>query len=441
MKKITTLFWCSVLILAPTRGALVYYFGLNPNNIYAVSSALLTIFGLISFRNMLKNPVDKSLVKLRNATVINCCLLGFFSIAYIVLQGPDKFVLMYQFIIFPIIFTLVKYNKVVLENIVHTIAAVTAFGVYVIYLIGISEGYDSLVNIQKSLYPNETIGTTGVNFLIGGYLGSNHDAANILVMCSTFYLSNTLKAHGFSQFLYLMLFFTLFGITLLTGSTSNISVFIACFFMAVFIWTKTIQNGMMLALFVIIGYVLFLQYNDDISNVLYFTDKFMNQKELDEAGGGIFKSLDAVSIFESLHSVFVGFGYVLQVPMIDSEIAFIKLLVVYGILPFLLLMSIIFSPLYYINAFRKRINNQARLISTSTSAPLFGNFIRSEQMHHLRQLVLSAMPLLCGALTLLHYGSLFRVTSIGLFCVFMALFYKEYIAYTLCLQNASVALK
>lgn len=55
------------------------------------------------------------------------------------------------------------------------------------------------------------------------------------------------------------------------------------------------------------------------------------------------------------------------------------------------------------------------------------NFIKTSRAHQYR-LVITDMPAFAGTMTLLHYGSLFRVTSVGLFCVLLALFFKEYLA-------------
>jgi hypothetical protein len=45
------------------------------------------------------------------------------------------------------------------------------------------------------------------------------------------------------------------------------------------------------------------------------------------------------------------------------------------------------------------------------------------------RLVISAMPCLLGALPPLHYGPPFSVTSVGLFCVVLALFYGQFIEF------------
>jgi hypothetical protein len=68
---------------------------------------------------------------------------------------------------------------------------------------------------------------------------------------------------------------------------------------------------------------------------------------------GVLCSLDLTSIFASFLAILFGFGYILDVPMIHSEIAFVKMLIGFGLMPFLVFMFICFSPLYYIHKFRK----------------------------------------------------------------------------------------
>lgn len=428
INKPFALFWSSVLVLASTRGALVYHLGLSPNTTYATSAILLVCFGLVSSWNTLHNLTDKSLVRLKNAIKINFYLLGIYSIAQVSLLGVSEISTVYSFVIFPIIFTLVKYDKVLLERIVHIITVITISGVYYFYWIINTGGYYEIIAANQILRSGEeSISRIGDYLLPGGYLGSHHDAANILVMCSVFYFSKMINTRSFSQLLYIGLFCLCAYITLLTGSATNIAVLIMVISISVMVHTKDMPRKTTVILFTLCGLLLIFFFNESISDKLYFREKFTSQNVLE--GGGIYNALNLDSIFKSLFSILFGFGYVMEVPMIYSEIAFIKLLVGYGLMPFLILMFIIFSPVYYIYVFRKNVNNQARAINISNSAFSISNFTRIERTYQ-RQLSISVMPVLCGALTLLHYGSLFRVTSIGLLCVFMALFYKEYIYVT-----------
>jgi len=423
MKKRIILFWSAVLILVSIRGALIYHFGLNPDTTYAVSALLLVCFGLISFKNILYNPVDKSLEKLKNAVIINFYLLSFYFITVSIFQGTITIGVVYEFAIFPIIFTIIRYNKFILEGIVHLIAIITAFGVFLIFLIGQTKGYYELIHVIQ-IFRGEvgTVSRIGKFLLPFGYQGSNHDAANILAMCSIFYLYKVINIHGFNRLIYIVMFSVLFFIVLLTGSASNIVIMIAFIGVMIMISANTLPRKIAVISCITLASFLILHYYVNVVDLLYFTNKFISQDKL--AGGGILNSLDAKSIFFSSFSILFGFGYLLEVPLIHSEVAFIKLLVGFGFFPFLILMFVIFSPIYYIYIFKKASIEQSKKNPDFQSSSSSKDISRDSRVH-LRQLIFLAMPVLCGAITLVHYGSLFRVTSIGLFCVFMALFFRQ----------------
>ena len=47
--------------------------------------------------------------------------------------------------------------------------------------------------------------------------------------------------------------------------------------------------------------------------------------------------------------------------------------------------------------------------------------------HEQFKLFILAMPATAGFLTLIHYASLLRITSIGFFCVLIAMFLQDYL--------------
>ena len=113
--------------------------------------------------------------------------------------------------------------------------------------------------------------------------------------------------------------------------------------------------------------------------------------------------------------------------MMKSEVAFVKVLLSVGFIPFLILMFICFSPLYYIHKLRKNGKAQARLLQYNNPEISTANLIKTSRTYQF-QLIIIAIPAFAGIMTLLHYGSLFRSTSVGLFCVLLALFFKKYLA-------------
>ena len=226
------------------------------------------------------------------------------------------------------------------------------------------------------------------------------------------------------KYINLAIYFLVLYAVLLTGSAANTIVMLTVSAFCLLLYTK--KNPYLIT-FIAFCMLLFLPtVLDFLADKTYFFEKASyDQSELE--GGGIFNSLDINSILASFHAILFGFGNILEVPMIYSEIAFVKNLVGIGLIPFLVLMSICFSPLYYIYIFRKKVKIQERVLKYHNPSFLTAKSIKTSRAYQLR-LIIIAMPAFAGTMTLLHYGSLFRVTSVGLFCVLLALFFKEYLA-------------
>ncbi len=346
------------------------------------------------------------------------------SIAFISL---NQLAIAYLFVMFPIIFTLIRYDEKLLSGIVYAIALLTTFGVFYFYQLGISGGFDAIEAANLTLRPGElSYARIGNHLLPGGYQGNHHDAANIMVMCGIFFLSKAILASRILKIgLYLSGYFLISFATLLTGSASNNIVLLGFSALALMVYIKK-QPYVLVLIFCVV--ILFLPLMiDSMSDYFYFYEKAsQDQFELDD--NGMFNSLDLNSIISSFHAIIFGFGDVLGVPMERSEVAFIKVLVGFGLMPFLVLMFICFSPVYYIRKFRKNCNAKVRELKGYHLAIPTNIFLKTTHAHQFR-LVIISMPALAGVMTLLHYGSLFRVTSIGLFCVLLALFFKEYLAF------------
>jgi hypothetical protein len=423
---ITHYFWAFVVILASIRGVFVFHLSMPAKELYIATSIMLVLFGALSFSKMLRSYAYSELTLLKKIIKVNVFLLGFYALIYITLMDVDYYVIAYQFLIFPAIFFLIKYENKLLHLIVIIISLITAIGIFYFYNIGITGGFDDLATANLKLRPDNLMySRIGDNLLPAGYQGNHHDAANIMVMCSLYFLSQAIILKSrlkslFCIFIYLICMFSLF----LTGSAANIiitlfvSAFALCVYTKNYPWIATI--------YIFLFALLSLQYFDSFLPYLYFFEKFsVSQRDLD--GGGMFNSLNLASFFSSLHAILFGFGQIFEVPMIKSEIAFIKLLVDVGFIPFLALLFILFSPYFYLYKFSIKANSQVKSLKMHRSrifSSIYSSLFRESQY----RLLMAAMPCLAGTLTLLHYGSLFRITSVGLFCVLLALFYKEYLA-------------
>lgn len=419
-----------IISLASLRGVFIYYLGFNPNTTYIASSVLLFGFGLISFINIFKYGGNDLLSKLKKYIYYLYFIGWFYFITTSIFQNEIAFGMLYSFAIFPLIFLLIRYDNKFLEQIIFIITVVTLFGVLNFYLIGLTnDGYYELLSIRERLRPSSnSISSIGIFTLSFGFQGSHHDAANILVMGFTFYISKATKSYNVKQFMYFIFAIIVLFVLFLTGSASNILIALVVSSIYLFIWAKErTTNILLVSLFIIFSIFFF----EKIEAITFFKEKFINQ-DIHE-NGGIFNALNFNSVLNSLHSILFGYGYVFNVPLKYSELAFVKRLISFGVFPFLLIMFILLSPFYYLSIFKKRVLLKAsKLVSSDTSSN--ANIILSNNTR-IQQLFYSTLPFLGGTLTLLHYGSLFRITSIGLFCVLLALFYKEYISFSYSLEN------
>jgi hypothetical protein len=407
-----------ILILSSVRGFLVYHFDIKPFFVYGFSAILLYIQSLLCIKYIYINPGFDKLKLLRSAIFYNYIFLTFFTIFYIIFVGNQEISLVYEFIVFPIIFFLLDASFQYIERSVHIITIIIIIGTFIFYNLGVLDGFEAISDGNLKLRPGELdYARIGKNYLPGGYLGNHHDNANILVMTAAFYFSKIFSIKKLNNFINFLLFILVTFFALLTGSASNIISLLIVIFLIILLFYKKIL--LLLIPFILFAYTL-------IQDKLYFLQKFTeNQDELDS--GGMYNSLNFNSILKSLHSILFGGGDYFRVPMLNSEVAFVKILIGIGIVPFLILLFILFSPLYYIYKFYK--NSNIKLLNFKDN-----NFNHSKLKKYrniiFKKMILSALPVLTGSITLLHYGSLFRITSIGLFCIFLTLFYKSYFILT-----------
>lgn len=419
-----------ILVLASVRGFLIYHYNFPAHNIYSLSSSLIIIFGAISFFSNMGVSNDKTLGALRNLIKFNIIFLSIYLLVDLFLLGFNNFSLIYYFMIFPIILSLVGFDRKVLNGIVFTISCLTTFGIIFFLKMGIEIGQKALNAEYMKLRPNDLdfgVSRIGDNLLPGGYQASHHDAANILVMCSSFLLIKILLASKNLDKLIIFLFYFFVTVAaLLTGSVTNIIVLLGVTLFSLLYSIKKYPYPILILFMSIFIFTPFI-FNF-LSDYFYFIEKF-NWDTSDVARserGGMMAGLDFDSIISSIPSLLFGFAKIFDAPMIYTEVAFIKHLILVGLLPFLIFLSICFSPFYYIFRYRRDSMRLMFSLRQDQENILFSNFINS-QKDDIFRLVLTSMPVLTGTMTLLHYGSTMRVTSVGLFCVLIAICLQEYL--------------
>ena len=346
-----------IIILASVRGALVYHLGFPASITYALTAVMLMGFGVLSFFNLHNSNPTGELVFLKNAVKLNMLFGLFFIIANIFLYQQLDVGIMYSFFIYPVIFVLIKLDRQWLDGLVYFVAAVTALGVILFLNLAVTGGFEALEAANLTVRPGElSYSRIGRNYLPAGYQGDHHDAANILIMCDVLFLSKFILCERRSlKYLYLALYLLVFMVVITTGSSANIIILIAVSGLAFGFLAK--KNTYLFIIYLGIGFLFSLLTMDSISDYFYFIDH-INQSHSSEAGfGGMFFALDFDSFLLSIPSMLFGFGTFFDSPMRYSEIAFLKMLIGYGILPFLIQMFILFSPVYYWLVIRKNYKN------------------------------------------------------------------------------------
>jgi hypothetical protein len=403
--------------MASVRGLLVYHLGLNPSLVYSLSAISIIILSLVAIKYLFVKNQNDPLFTIRKAISYNYKILSVYTLFYLIFVGLSEIADIYFFILFPIIFLLIKFKTKYLESAVHIISIVIVIGTYIFYQLGVNFGFDAIEAANLTLRPGElAYSRIGENLLPGGYLGSHHDNANLLIMSATFYFSLAIDPDKKPRYIYWLLFCLVLVFTILTGSASNILSMAIVLIIAIILYAKKLL--LLIVPIAIYNYELF-------EEKLYFLNK-ITQDQSDLTDGGMFNSLNFNSIIKSTHSIIFGGGYYFEVPMIKSEVAFIKILIGFGIIPFLILMFILFSPIYYCYLFNKKCKKKV-LININLLSPLQIKQLKLVREKHLKRLIIATFPILTGTLSLLHYGSLFRITSIGLFCLLITLFYKKYL--------------
>ena len=420
-----------IIILASIRGALVLHFGFPPTNTYQISALSFILLGFFSFLLIQFKYPNRELILLINVINLNVFFLSFYLVGMISLLGFKYIDMVYLFGIFPIIFWLIEYKHKLLILIVYSALFITGFGVIYFYYVGITSGINGVGEMITTLRPNtgpdaERLGYSriGEAILPGGYQANHHDAAQIIVMGIALFFSKFINASSFTTKCFMLSLFLIFCfLLLLTGSTANTLVAGFVILIGSLYYIRKNQFALIIIITFFAIFVSFLY--DYIEEYLYFYSKLTADYSGRESGG-IYAALNLAAIYESLPSLFFGMGVVFNAPMIKSEVGFLSLLSTIGLLPFILTMFICFSPVYYILNFRKRVYLLNKIYITKGLSS-YGKEMNSLFRTQYINLIMASMPVLAGSLTLIHYGSLFRITSIGLFCVFLALFFKEYL--------------
>jgi len=243
-----------------------------------------------------------------------------------------------------------------------------------------------------------------------GITGHYHDSGNILTMASVYCVGHTLykKTNIFTIFL---------SVVILLGLLSTLS--IANIFAAIIgitIISLFSYRGLFKRIFIIvvIGYALLFnstfQSTQDQFRVTAI-DVF-SSLNLETSGGKMEAMLNVGSSDTSERIISMLFGHERSSGISNmgyySEISFVIMLMEFGIVTFILLMMVLCFPIYIYFISNKKLRNE---------------------------MWIPFVTVCTGILTLWHYGSLLRSTSIFLFFAFYSMVIKKYSAITINTKN------
>ena len=286
------------------------------------------------------------------------------------------------------------------------------------------------MNLRQKVIPNY-ISVSHINnqFSIGGFIGSHHDVANLLTILLLFFISYfKISNNTTNKFFILPIIFCGTIALFFTNSASNIAVFLLFLFIMFVFIIKRSNNLIDLIKYLSFGIIALLIINWFNLNYLKIDSFLLKFEPLYEGfvknsfnEVSIFNALDFDTIIKSSFFLLIGFADHFNLPININEIGFLRLWLKLGLIPFIILSFILFSPIYFISRAKKYL----KLFKEKYPNEFLNNKLKINYLYD--RLFLCSMPVLGGTMTLLHYGSLFRSTSIGVWCLVLAYFLKQYI--------------
>jgi len=386
-----------LLMLGSVRGLIVIHSDLAPGRVYLASAlALLLLAGCGYFLTLWRREPDLRVLK--NLLAWNL-FLGLVNIAIDLFLGVpfEPSALLYMFITPYVVFLFLRVPSYYLHVAVIVITLVTSYSVAENFFETLRgpAGIENVMAFNQRLRPDVFYGLsrTGAVFRAAGYTGSYHDSANILGMVvSLFFVRFLLRRRSGDLLLALA---AMLGLTL-TQSAANI--LIAIFTCGVFalysMRAARLQSTLLAGAIAAAGvYLLFAMFGD-------FMSVFLGRIDRDADWGNMTYGLSPRALWSMLPYVALGHATAFGAEGTRVELAALKTIYQLGVVHALLLFWILLHPALRFARIRRRCPDAL----PAAAATVF------------------------GALSLMHYGSLFRVTSIFLFFALYAICLKQILA-------------
>jgi hypothetical protein len=394
-----------ILIISTLRGFFFLVTGLPPTQTLFFSSTLLIFILIFLFSNPIKFYKYDNYHLFKNLIYLNLFTGFFWFIIELFLSGfSTSLVREFLMIFFAPISILIFLNlnyKTILYSIYIIVSIISISCIVDFWISNVFPGYPLGIEV-KNYYLYKVIPSTteivpariGSMVRAHGITGSYHDSANILTFCSVFIAGNLFFKKQ-KRILNAFLLFVLLTALICTLSLANI---IACF-IGLIIINFSVSKGLVLrttlSFFVFILIIYFFESFFDISKYIL--------PQLDPSGVKMQAMLISgeSNVFQNIVTILIGHESSTGISDLGyfSEIAFVALLMKYGILVFLPFMLVLTLPIYL--------------------------YIKSSKTFR-KTIFVETLTLSIAVLTLWHYGSLVRSTSIFLFYALYSIVIKNH---------------
>lgn len=370
----------AMIVIASIRGIFIINFPISATTVYQMTAGLLLLLAMYGFVKS-GGYGDRNLVFLRRLLALNLAL-GALNIAVdVVLGTPVLPSVLYVYAAPYVIFLFLRLPSAYLRAAFAIIGVAIAYSVLDTFVSSL-RGPAAILAYNSKLRPDLTVALshTGDLYRAGGYTGSYHDSANILgMLIPFFFIRHLLKANLLDLGLFL---FFLLAITL-TQSAANIvlAVFSTLVFTG-YVLVHRQRPATVVYLFVGMAGIASLGFVSRDALLAFAT-------RLGSGGDwrGMARELDLNSLLSAVPFILVGHATGFGSQSIHTEVEHVKTIVQLGIVHAVILFWILLYPLA---CFSRRRSPPAELLP-SLAAVSF------------------------GFMSLLHYGSLFRETSVFLF--------------------------
>jgi len=386
--KFTIFLVCFSITFFSLRGWFVINLDVPTSIIYPFSSMIMILMASYSFYNI-HIFKDKNFYFLKQLFLINI-FFGIFFILTEAILGVTSISLVYLFIAPYLFFLFFRIPIAKMHIPIFIIAIGISFSILQNYYSVISgSGYDYIRNYNMILRPElgeYNISRSGDFIRIGGYTGSYHDSANILGMLTSFFYTYFLINKSYKYLIFSLV--TLICL-LMTLSAANILITLFCCIL-VTLYIFFLRQSSALYIFIFIASLAIYFIFPMFPILTAFLDRVGSQGDYSSMTNALSLDILGTKYF------WFGHGYAFDSEFLITEVAFVKAFHQFGIIIAVILFALLFYPIWFY------FRNPAKLFY---SLPYL-------------------IPILFGFLSLLHYGSIFKITNIGIFYLFYALFFK-----------------